>query len=88
VPYRRTAVLANGVRSFGSADVYENVTSLDFDDSRKKPRTLSPDEEVAILTSQFRSGPTDADLEPTPEAAIESDADLDDGDSVIRAVNV
>jgi hypothetical protein len=88
VPYRRTAVLANGVRSFGSADVYENVTSLDFDDSRKKPRTLSPDEEVAILTSQFRSGPIDADLEPTPEAAIESDADLDDGDSVIRAVNV
>lgn len=87
VPYRRAAVVpANGNNSdprFTDGEVYENVTSLDFDE--KKPRTLSPDEEVAILTSQFHGSI------PPGEIEIEStriDSESDDNDSVMRAVNV
>lgn len=90
VPYRRAAVVpASG--SFNEAgEVYENVTNLDFEeDSRnKQPRTLSPDEEVAILTSQFHGAP------PVDESTHEnpvSEEDDDDDDSIeetMRAVNV
>lgn len=89
VPYRRAAVVpaqsgnSNDSR-FADGEVYENVTNLDFDE--KKPRTLSPDEEVAILTSQFH-GP----MPPTETEADESsnriDSESDDNDNM-RAVNV
>ena len=87
VPYRRAAVLPNETvfsAHFTEGEVYENVTNLDFDDN-KKPRTLSPDEEVAILTSQFRGtvAQVDNDFEST-----QMDSECDDSDSVIRSVNV
>ena len=88
VPYRRAAVVpASGNSSdprFVDGEVYENVTNLDFDE--KKPRTLSPDEEVAILTSQFHGSipPADGDVESTTQI----DSESDDNDSVMRAVNV
>ncbi len=88
VPYRRAAVVpasgnSSDSRFAGDGEVYENVTNLDFDE--KKPRTLSPDEEVAILTSQFHGSipPADVDVEST-----QIDSESDDNDSVMRAVNV
>ena len=76
VPYRRAAVQAADSGRY-SEEVYENVTNLDFDD--KKPRALSPDEEVAIITSQF----IDNDIEST-----QLDSETEDQDSNMRAVNV
>ncbi|KAK4002448.1 uncharacterized protein LOC116926909 [Daphnia magna] len=89
VPYRRAAVVPSsgcsnvGDTRFVDGEVYENVTNLDFDE--KKPRTLSPDEEVAILTSQFHGSiaATDMDVEST-----QMDSESEDNDSVMRAVNV
>lgn len=90
VPYRRAAVVpsSSGGSSnvsdarFAEGEVYENVTNLDFDE--KKPRTLSPDEEVAILTSQFHGTiPTEMEVEST-----QMDSESEDNDSVMRAVNV
>lgn len=87
VPYRRAAVVpatgANDPRFPDGAEVYENVTNLDFDD--KKPRTLSPDEEVAILTSQFHGSmpPVEQEME-----SAQIDSESDDNDSIMRAVNV
>ncbi|XP_046441992.1 uncharacterized protein LOC124192631 [Daphnia pulex] len=88
VPYRRAAVVPSGGSSnvsdarFAEGEVYENVTNLDFDE--KKPRTLSPDEEVAILTSQFHGTiPTEMEVEST-----QMDSESEDNDSVMRAVNV
>lgn len=72
-----------GDTRFVDGEVYENVTNLDFDE--KKPRTLSPDEEVAILTSQFHGSitTTDMDVEST-----QMDSESEDNDSIMRAVNV
>ncbi len=89
VPYRRAAVVpASG--SFNEAgEVYENVTNLDFeeDSKNKQPRTLSPDEEVAILTSQFHGAPP-VD-ESTHENPVSDDDDDDDSiEETMRAVNV
>lgn len=87
VPYRRAAVVpANGNTSdsrFADGEVYENVTNLDFDE--KKPRTLSPDEEVAILTSQFHGSIPPAEMEAESNRI---DSESDDNDSMMRAVNV
>ena len=90
VPYRRAAVVPssgssniNDVR-FAEGEVYENVTNLDFDE--KKPRTLSPDEEVAILTSQFHGTiPTATEMEVE---STHMDSESEDNDSIMRAVNV
>lgn len=76
VPYRRAVVQPTDNDRY-SEEVYENVTNLDFDD--KKPRALSPDEEVAIITSQF----IDNDIEST-----QLDSETEDNDSIMRAVNV
>lgn len=81
VPYRRAAVVPNHGR-FDEAEVYENVTDLDFDN---KARTLSPDEEVAIITSQFCAPVTTVDQEGD---STHLDSELDDNESIIRAVNV
>lgn len=73
----------NDVR-FAEGEVYENVTNLDFDE--KKPRTLSPDEEVAILTSQFHGTiPTATEMEVE---STQMDSESEDNDSIMRAVNV
>lgn len=84
VPYHRAAVVSdsNANSNLISEEVYENVTNLDFDD--KKPRALSPDEEVAIITSQFCASPQIDDVESTTQL----DSDNEDDDSIIRAVNV
>ena len=96
VPYRRAAVIPanNGSnsavsRSFATeGEVYENVTNLDFDDNKRQsighqPRTLSPDEEVAILTSRAIPAPVELDVEST-----QIDSESDDNESIMRAVNV
>lgn len=69
-------------------EVYENVTNLDFDEKKKQqqqPRTLSPDEEVAILTSmQFHAAPVELNGESNCNE-VESD---NDSAEEMRAVNV
>jgi hypothetical protein len=78
-------------RSFTTdGEVYENVTNLDFDDNKRlgqsighQPRTLSPDEEVAILTSRAIPAPVELDVEST-----QIDSESDDNESIMRAVNV
>lgn len=86
VPYRRAAVVpasgGNDGRFPDAVEVYENVTNLDFDEN--KPRTLSPDEEVAILTSQFHGSMPPVEQ----EAGTQMDSESDDNDSMMRAVNV
>ena len=90
VPYRRAAVVpaTSSSGNFGDArEVYENVTNLDFDEKKQQqhPRTLSPDEEVAILTSQFK---------PSVESSMEAESNCIDSESEesaleeMRAVNV
>ena len=105
VPYRRAAVAPkdnsnnvlssssfNGGRMADQHEVYENVTDLDFDDHKKQPRTLSPDEEVAILTSQFRANAPQVGDAASDTTRLDSDCggggDDDDDDDSIRAVNV